>query len=370
MSARPGPRVAVIGCGQIADAHVMEARRAGAVVAAVCDANPHVAEGLAARAAVPAWFSDPDALLERARPEVVHVTTPPETHLALARQALAAGAHVYVEKPVTVDAREAELLAEAARGSRRLVCVGHNLRFDPAVRRLQALLAAGALGEVVHAEVMMAYDLAGPFGALVMSDPDHWVHRLPGGLAHNNLSHPLSLVLPLLGDETPAVLASGRRLRPERLGDARDRFHDEVRVLLEGRQASAAVQFSCRVRPAQLSLVAYGTRRTALLSIDARTLRLVDGSRLPGPFAKVDWARRDAWAAGRELLSRAGDLARARLHYFEGMRALFRAFYDAVSRGGDPPIPLAEVKLTADVLDRIFAACHRAEHLPEEARAS
>jgi predicted dehydrogenase len=203
-----------------------------------------------------------------------------------------------------------------------------------------------------------------------MSDPDHWIHRLPGGLAQNNLSHPLSLVLPLLGEGAPGVIASGRRLRPERFGDARDRFHDEVRLSLEGQQATAAIQFSCRVRPVQLSLTVYGSRRTALLSTDARTLRLVDGSRLPGPFGKVDWARRDAWAAGRELLSRAEDLARARLHYFEGMRALFRAFYAAAAGAGEPPIPLAEARLAAEIMDQAFAGCRRAERAPEEERAS
>jgi predicted dehydrogenase len=354
-------RVAVVGCGQIADAHVSQARRAGAVVAAVCDVSPHMAEQAAARLGVPAWFSDLDALLERARPQVIHVTTPPASHLPLARRALAAGVHVYVEKPLTVDAGEAEALEHAAHAAGRLVCVGHNLVFDPVVRRLHALLAEGALGEVVHADAMMAYDLGGPFGALLMADAGHWIHRLPGGLAQNNLSHPLSLVLPLLGGTATGVRAIGRRLRAERFGDVRDAFHDELRVLLEGPRATAAVQFSCRARPAQLSLTVYGTRRTALVSLDARTLRVVDGSRMPGPFAKVDWARRDAAEAGRELVRRTRDLAFARLHYFEGLRALLGAFYAAVAGDAPPPIPLADARATAEVMDRTFADCRRGD---------
>jgi predicted dehydrogenase len=359
--ARVGPRVAVVGCGQIADAHIAQARRAGAIVAAVCDASPHLAEQAAARLGVPTWFSDLDALLERARPDVVHVTTPPATHLPLARRALAAGAHVYVEKPLTVDAAEADALARSAQEANRLVCVGHNLVFDPVVRRLHALVAAGELGEVVHVDAVMGYDLAGPFGALLMSDPAHWVHRLPGGLAQNNLSHPLSLVLPLLGPGVPAVQAVGRRLRPERFGDARDAFHDEVRALLHGARASAAVHFSCRIRPVQLALSVYGTRRAAFVSLEARTLRVVEGSKLPGPFQKVDWAGRDALSAAREAWRRALDLATARLHYFEGMKELFSAFYAAASGEGDPPIPLAEARATAEVMDRIFAACRAAD---------
>lgn len=364
--------MAVIGCGQIADAHVAQARRAGAQVVAVCDATPHMAEQAAARWGVPAFFEGPgavDALLEQARPEVVHVTTPPASHLALATRALAAGAHVYVEKPLTVDAGEAAALEQAAARHRRLVCAGHNLLFDPVIQRLRALLDAGALGEVVHAEAVMGYDLSGPFGALLAADPGHWIHRLPGGLAQNNLSHPLSLVLPLLGPGTPAVHATGRRLRAERFGDARDGFHDELRILLEGPRATATVLFSCRIRPAQLALAVYGTRRAAHASLDARTLRVVEGSRLPGPFQKLDWARRDAAAAGAELAGRAADLARARLHYFEGMRRLFAAFHRATRGEGEAPIPLAHARAVAEVMDRVVAACRQADGAGQEACA-
>ncbi|HEY6099558.1 MAG TPA: Gfo/Idh/MocA family oxidoreductase, partial [Anaeromyxobacter sp.] len=254
------PAVAIVGCGQIADAHVQQARRAGGRVVAVCDRSAPMAEQAAARLEVPAWFDDLDAMLSRARPDVVHVTTPPASHLPVARAALASGAHVYVEKPFTVDLAEAGELAEAARRAGRQVCVGHNLAFDPVVLRLRRLLAQGALGDVVHVDAMMGYSLAGPFGALVMSDPEHWVHRLPGGIAQNNLSHPLSIVLPLLGDELPAVAARGARRRPERFGDARDAFHDEIRVLLGGERATASLQFSCHVRPVQLAVTVYGTR--------------------------------------------------------------------------------------------------------------
>ncbi len=363
------PRVAVIGCGQIADAHLQQARRAGATVAAVCDRSPHLAEQAAARHGVPAWYTDLDLLLAEVRPDVVHVTTPPASHLAIATRALAAGAHVYVEKPLTVDAAEARSLAEAAARHGRLVCPGHNLLLDPVILRLRALLAEGTLGEVVHVEALMGYDLSGPFGALLMADPAHWIHRLPGGLAQNNLSHPLSLVLPLLGDGAEVRFALGRRLRPERFGDVRDAFHDELRVLLESARATAAVTFSCRVRPAQLSLAVYGSRRAAHASLDARTLRVVEGSRLPGPLQKVDWARRDATAAAREALSRAGDLALARLHYFEGMMALLHAFYAAAAGAGAPPVALADGVRIAGLMDAIFAAAHRGEDAVQEAVA-
>jgi predicted dehydrogenase len=367
--AAAGPTVAVVGCGQIADAHVQQARRAGGYVVAVCDRSAPMAEQAALRLGVPAWFDDLELMLSRVRPDVVHVTTPPASHLPVARTALAHEAHVYVEKPFTVDLAEASALVEAARRAGRQLCVGHNLAFDPVVLRLRRAVAEGAIGDVVHVDALQTYDLAGPFGAVVMADPEHWVHRLPGGIAQNNLSHPLSLVLPLLGEGVPAVHATGARRRAERFGDARDLFHDELRILLAGERATASIVFSCHARPVQLALAVRGTRGEATVSVDARTLRLARGSSLPGPFQKVGWARNEVAEAGRELLGRAADLAFARLHYFEGMRQLFSRFYAAAAGEESPPVPLEEAQRTTAVLDEVFRQCRAPRAKPAARRA-
>ena len=126
-------RVALVGCGQIADAHLQEIPKTGcAEVVAVCDRQRDLAEQAAARFAVPGTFDDLGLMLESACPDVLHVATPPHTHAAIARRALEAGVHVYVEKPFTVDAAEAAAVLDAARRGGRLVCVGHDHLFDPA----------------------------------------------------------------------------------------------------------------------------------------------------------------------------------------------------------------------------------------------
>src|SRR5947209_14741225 len=71
-------RVAIVGCGKIADGHVETIRHiAGARVVAVCDLEPLMAEQLAVRYGVPGFYGDFTQLLERERPDVVHITTPP-----------------------------------------------------------------------------------------------------------------------------------------------------------------------------------------------------------------------------------------------------------------------------------------------------
>jgi hypothetical protein len=96
------------------------------------------------------------------------------------------------------------------------------------------------------------------------------------------------------------------------------------------------------------------SRRAATASLDARTVRVTAGSRLPGPFQKVGWAAADAAEAAREAAARARDLTAARLHYFEGMRALFTALYRAVRGEGPPPEPVRQALPVAELLDRVF----------------
>ena len=353
-------KVAIVGCGQIADAHIQEVGRIpGSTVAAVCDLNEHMAEQAAARFGVPAWYTDLDRMLAEVRPQVVHVTTPPASHLPIARKIAGAGAHAYIEKPFSATAAEAEEMAECAARAGILFCVGHSSGFSTAYQRLLRLRDDGGLGDIVHVDASMGYNLTGPFGRAMMGDPTHWVHTLPGGLPQNNISHPLSLVLPLLPDERPTVVARGLRLRAERYGDVRDRFFDEIRVFLVGRQTTASVTFTSRAKPVQLYALVHGTKLQAMMSADSRTLRWVEGATQPGPFAKVQWAYRDKHQAVREFRRNLSDLAHARLHFFEGMHELIRRFYAAIGGKGAMPIPMAEAVRTARVIDGIFAECER-----------
>lgn len=355
-------RIAIVGCGQIADAHIQEIRRVpGTALVAVCDANPHMAEQAATRFQVPGSYTDLDLMLAEAKPDVVHITTPPASHLAIGRKVVEAGAHAYVEKPFTLDAAEAEELIACATRARRLLCVGHSNALDESMLSLLEAHRRGQLGDIVHVEAVMGYSLTGPFGALLMGDPNHWIHRLPGGLAQNNISHPLSLMLPFLPDERPRVSAVGLRWRSERFGDLRDRFHDEIRVTVEGASTTGSLVFSCRSRPIQLYVTVHGTRAQATASIDGRSFRVVRGASLPGPFARVQWNYREHAETRRELWRRVNGLLRARLHFFQGMHELVRRFYLAIEGRGEMPIPMSEALRTTRIMDDIFRSLSEAD---------
>src|SRR5262245_17618264 len=167
-------KVAIVGCGKIADGHIEEIQKmpATARVVAVCDRERLMAEQIAVRFGVPAFYDDLDALLAREKPDVVHVTTPPGSHLALATKAIDAGAHVYVEKPLTPSFAESKRLVEHAIGAGKKLTIGYSYLFDPPALAMRELVARGVLGDPVHVESFYGYNLKSPFGAAIMGDAD------------------------------------------------------------------------------------------------------------------------------------------------------------------------------------------------------
>ena len=128
----PRFRVALVGCGRIADVHVDALRSVpDAVLAACCDLDEAAARDFATRHGIAAAYSDVETMLAQSRPDVVHVLTPPGSHRALVEACARHGAHVYVEKPLASSETDARAIVEAAKAARTHVCPGHNRLFDP-----------------------------------------------------------------------------------------------------------------------------------------------------------------------------------------------------------------------------------------------
>jgi predicted dehydrogenase len=356
MSARK-LKVALIGCGQIADAHLQEIGKIStAEVVAVCDNCADVAEQAAARFGVANTFTDLDRMLETVRPDVLHITTPPASHLPIAKKAMSAGAHVYVEKPVTVTASEADELFAASGDHNRLICAGHHHLFDPVWRECRSRQLDGEFGDIVHVESVLGYDLAGPFGSIVSTEPTHWVRKLPGGLFHNTFPQSIYLIAEFLSDEQPEVMASWFTAPGCDVP-----FPTELRLSLRGKTVTANVLFSCTARPVQNLVRLYGTRRTVEVDLEGWLIRQHRRPVLPGAFARIERPFRYLTDAARALRKNLWRFLRCDLQYFSGMNFLFREFYRAIVENGKPPIPYREVRRVTAIMDTIFEKCRSAD---------
>src|SRR5262249_8365128 len=143
----------------------------GIEFAAVCDLSPATAEAAAERYGIQAWFTDYRAMLEKARPDVVHVTTPPTSHFRLAMDSLDAGAHVIVEKPATPTFEELQALVRRAQEANRRLVEDHNYVFNNAPQEILRRIESGQFGLVTHVELFICLDILGPNGFADANSP-------------------------------------------------------------------------------------------------------------------------------------------------------------------------------------------------------
>lgn len=187
------PRVALVGCGGIARAHLTA--MGAAPVVALCDQNEGAARRLQEEFALDApVFSSVEAALESVGFDVVLICTPPTTHFALARLALEAGAHVLCEKPLATRADEAQSLVELARARNLTLRTSAKYRFCEGVVAAKSLLQGGEAGTLQN--LRLSFGAPFDFQGSWHSDP-----RLSGGgVWMDNGPHALDLARFFAGD--------------------------------------------------------------------------------------------------------------------------------------------------------------------------
>lgn len=346
-------RVGIVGCGKIADSHVEQARATGrAEVVAVCDREPLMAEQLAVRFGIPARHTDLQEMLRVERLDALHVATPPDSHVAIACQALELGCHVFVEKPFALTGDAAATILAAAARADRLVAVNYLYNFVVPGLELNDALRAHTLGDLVHIHTTFGYDLAGDYGLAVLSDPNHWVHKLPGKLFHNVLDHVIAKVAPFLSDTTTAHVLAYRR-RPASGVPELDAMADELRFLLRSGDLTVSGVLTAHGRPVTHTLHVAGTRGTLELDYANRTIVPTAAQTQPSALGRLfpPWvqARRFAGNGWRNM----GRFRRHEFHYFQGMRYLLDQWYAAIESGGESPVPPAEILRTCRIIDEI-----------------
>jgi predicted dehydrogenase len=351
-------RVAIVGCGKIADAHASQIRRVEACeIVGVCDREELMAAQLAERFHIKRHFSDLGELIEQARPNVVHLTTPPQSHFSLAKRCLEGGCSVYVEKPFTLCRKDAEELIDLAESKNLKLTAGHDEQFCHSARRMRQLIRDGYLGGApVHMESSYCYELeeTGGYAKALLGDKSHWVRALPGRLLHNIISHGIARIAEFLVSGSPQVFAHGF-VSPMLKSFGEQEIMDELRVVVADENAATAYfTFSSQMRPSLHQFRIYGPRNGLMLDQDDETLVLLKGKRYksyaehflsPLVFAKQ--------YLGNTTRNMRAFLA-SDFHMKSGMKYLIESFYRSITEGAPPPIPYREIVLTARIMDDIF----------------
>lgn len=283
-------------------------------------------------------------LLERTRPDVVHIVTPPDTHVELAALAIQAGSHVYVEKPFTRTRAEAERIIAMAADHGAKVCAGHQVLFEPPALAVRAAL--GNIGRVVHIESYFSFKMVRRTITQVQQVQDILPHA----------------VYPVV-DQLRA--ATGLQELPIEMSGLLVDAGGEVHALLHLGKVTAHVLVTLSGRPIEQFQQLVGTNGSLRADYIGGSLTRLIGPGT-GPAVLLTPYRR----AFRTFTGTTRGIARLVLNggaSYPGLPELIGRFYSSIRENTAPPLTPRSILDTVDICERIGDALEAAERTEETA---
>jgi 2-alkyl-3-oxoalkanoate reductase len=322
-------RAGIVGCGRVSEHHLRHlSARPDVEIVGVVDPNLEAARTLAARFDVPNAYASLDAMLAAHKVDVVHVITPPSSHKEVALQAIEHGAHVLVEKPLTLEPEDAKLLFERARAKGVMVVPDFIQLFHPRMLDATRLIESGEYGRVVSVECDFGLYLGMP--ELREARGLHWSYQLPGGVLQNYITHPLYLVMRWTGATRKIHVA------PRSMGTLPQELTDQIDVLIDGEQCSAHMTLTLATDPSPNVVRLLCERGMIIVDFNSMTMLTYRHGAIPASLARI--LPMQAWPMTRWTIRILWAVLRKKLLPYHGLQALFEQLYTAAGSGGPPPI--------------------------------
>lgn len=345
---------AVIGSGVISKQHLSFLQACDRThLVGVCDLSPAAANYAADTFGADSAYTDYSQMLEAAKPDVVHILTPPNTHLPIATDCLRSGAHVICEKPIAPSYREFQDLWQISRECDRVLMEDHNYRFNSPVRAIEQLVADGSLGEIQEVEVRIALSVrkGGRYADKNLPSPSH---RMPAGVIHDFITHLSYLVLLFLPHaEFDRVAAAWSNHG----GDGLFKY-DDLDALVIGGAAHGRIRFSAHTGPDCFAITVRGSQGYAETDLFQPYLRCViprSGGAQLSPLV-------NHFANGWELMGASMRNFRNKIMQktpYEGLHYLLGQTYSALSEGKEPPVGYRDMARTSELVEALLAEKNR-----------
>lgn len=296
-------------------------------------------------------FKDYEAMLRQPGLEAVAVATPTHLHKQMAQAAFRAGLHVFLEKPMAMDAREAQSIARSARRAGKVLTVYQPHRARALFQQVLKMVRSGRIGSICHVRL----------GVFRYVRRDDWqsLRRYGGGMLNNYGAHYLDLALVLTGHRIKRTFCQLKRVAT--LGDA----DDVVKLIYEaGSGALGEVDISMASTSNPYEMEVCGTRGSISKQGEELVLRYYPaGSFEPGEL------NRSLTAAERAYPSSSPTVREERIrvdekHAIDVYRELARAIRD----GKEPFVPPEQTVALMKLIDTCRSDAGRILDLRSEAR--
>ncbi len=290
-----------------------------------------------------------DELLERGRPDVVVIATPPDSHASLCIAALEAGAHVFCEKPFVATVEEADHVLAVAERTGRQIAINHEYREIPTYRALREQIGRDDIGRLVFCQIWQLMDVP-PW-----SEPVAWRAAMPNRTLFEGGVHLVDLLVSFFGEMPRAVYARHSSGLEE--GRTADAIHLVTFEFSENRLAQIVIDRLCKSGTRYVEIRADCEQASLRASHGGRALVRLGLKRAERPGVRVEFGLGGmAWVErgfSHKTIARA-----PRDSAVEATRRLTERIVAALEQGVEPPSSGREAR---DVLEVIEAAYRSAE---------
>jgi predicted dehydrogenase len=338
----PSLRAAIVGAGLIASKKHIPAylkHNNTFQLTAICDINAQAVQQVAQSFRIPHAYTDLSDMLAQEKPDLVDICTPPRTHAALAVQAMAHGCHVLIEKPMALTTADSDAIVHAARKYGVQVCVAHSDLFYWPFMQARELVARGAIGTFRGMRIFLSTPTD-----YMTSQPDHWAHKLPGGVIGETGPHVVYMSLAFLRDVREVNISTMKLL------DYPWSPYDDYRIDILGENGISSIVLSYATQQWMARVDILGEEGTLLLDLEGMNL--------------VTYKRKSLTpvAIGRSVLRESaqllGSLFRNSLRSVTGTlhsthETIIERFAESIQQGTAPPVTAEEGRETVRVLNMI-----------------
>jgi predicted dehydrogenase/nucleoside-diphosphate-sugar epimerase len=335
-------RVGLVGAGYISEFHARAIQRVpNTHIVGIADVVNSRAAALAVRFGIPKVFPTMEAMMNEGV-DVIHILTPPDTHASLAIAALENGCHVLVEKPLAMNAEEADRISAAAAAAQKSVCVNHSLLYDRFVAKALKIVLSGAIGVPLTFDYFRSSEYPPYRGGPLP------VHYRGGGYPFLDQGvHALYLAESFLGRIEDAKAFYGTH------GDDSNLLYDEWRVAAQCQRGTANIQISWNVRPLQNWFVVQGTKGVLRANLFAMWVTHTSQLPLPKAPARALQAMAEGLSICTQVPANVARFAAKKIVQYDGLHALVAAFYGALQTGAPMPVSVEQARSTVYWTNRV-----------------
>jgi predicted dehydrogenase/nucleoside-diphosphate-sugar epimerase len=343
-------KIGIVGCGLNSDYHINFARTyPGIEIAGIVDRDEQKAKDCAQKYNIQGIFASIKDLVERSKPDVVHIVTPPKTHYALAKEAILLKCNVLVEKPLALNLQEAQELYDLADHHNVKLCTMHNHFFDPCMAGVHNRVKQGDFGTIINVESYYGLNTQIPaFREYPVPNVLPWLYTMPGGVYHDFMAHPLYVMLDYTGKPIDI------KVMHKTFGTLPHGIPDELRILINGEKAFGTLTFSFAAKPHLHFVRIYGTGMMAEVDFNTMANILHPVSSLPKAAQKATYNLSESWQLFKSTTANVINFVRGKLKPYQGMKILIHRYYDCIQGKGEIPVTREQALLVIKTMDAIW----------------